>query len=260
MQRQHQQLHTHEKILRYELAQKRKLLNELKEELEYCREKWIQAREKNSTTEEQWKQLRKEFASRKPKQVDISSTESGYSDDKSSSDEEPAFENKVDLKLDATIREDKSIKDGPIECSERASVNNAEDADINLSISSIKNDNNHSSDTTDKTETVQSDKRQLIDEMPCTSSSSTTSTSDQTRFNLEEMLARREVRLKRMEEEGKELVTKVAKTTKRSVDICNKLENLHEIYRDDSNTNDNSDGVQSTSKSTKDVEDDETEQ
>ncbi|KRT79200.1 hypothetical protein AMK59_8292, partial [Oryctes borbonicus] len=37
MQKQHQQLHTQEKILRYELAQKRKLLTELKEELEYCR-------------------------------------------------------------------------------------------------------------------------------------------------------------------------------------------------------------------------------
>lgn len=46
MQKQHQMLHTQENILRYELAQKRKLLNELKEELEYCREKWLQAREK----------------------------------------------------------------------------------------------------------------------------------------------------------------------------------------------------------------------
>lgn len=90
MQKQHQQLHTQEKILRYELAQKRKLLTELKEELEYCRQKWLQARKQNSSTEEQWKQLRSEFASRKTSITDDinNSVESGYSDDKSSSDDE----------------------------------------------------------------------------------------------------------------------------------------------------------------------------
>lgn len=94
MQRQHQQLHTHEQILRYELAQKRKMLTELKQELEYCKEKWEQAREKNSTTEEQWKKLRKEFASRKNTTVEDSnnSAESGYSDEREcSSDEDVSF-------------------------------------------------------------------------------------------------------------------------------------------------------------------------
>lgn len=94
MQKQHQQLHTQEKILRYELAQKRKLLNELKEELEYCREKWLQAKEKNNTTEEQWKQLRTEFTSRKTAIVEDfnNSAESGYSDEReSSSDEEDLY-------------------------------------------------------------------------------------------------------------------------------------------------------------------------
>lgn len=87
MQRQHKQLHTQEKILRYELAQKRKLLTELKEELQYCREKWVQAREKNSDTMEQWKRLRSEFSSRKATMdTDYNSVESGFSDDKSSSD------------------------------------------------------------------------------------------------------------------------------------------------------------------------------
>lgn len=91
-------LHTQEKILRYELAQKRKLLTQLKEELEYSREKWAQAREKNTNTEQQWKQLRTEFASRKSTLNDDSndsnSAESGYSDDKecSSSDEEPSYD------------------------------------------------------------------------------------------------------------------------------------------------------------------------
>ncbi|XP_044010417.1 golgin subfamily A member 4 [Aphidius gifuensis] len=65
MQAQHQQLHTHEKILRYELQQKRKMLQELKQELEYCREKWESARQKNTNTEIEWRNLRREFAARK---------------------------------------------------------------------------------------------------------------------------------------------------------------------------------------------------
>ncbi|KAK3928093.1 Liprin-alpha-3 [Frankliniella fusca] len=65
LQAQHHQLHTHEKILRYELHQKRELLSELKQELEYCREKWESAREKNSQTDREWRLLRREFAARK---------------------------------------------------------------------------------------------------------------------------------------------------------------------------------------------------
>ena len=84
MQTQHQQLHTHEKILRYELHEKRKLLNELKQELEYCREKWERARQKNSESEEEWRKLRKEFASRKNQPLDLlnNSGESGFSDER----------------------------------------------------------------------------------------------------------------------------------------------------------------------------------
>lgn len=65
MQAQHQQLHTHEEILRYELQQKRKMLQELKQELEYCREKWESARQKNTNTELEWRSLRREFAAPK---------------------------------------------------------------------------------------------------------------------------------------------------------------------------------------------------
>lgn len=87
LRRHHHQLHTHEKILKYELQQKRKLLNELKEELEYCREKWEQAREKNTQSEKDWKKLRIEFSNRKlkPDLASINnSAESGYSDEKPS--------------------------------------------------------------------------------------------------------------------------------------------------------------------------------
>lgn len=82
MKQQHRQLHTHEKILRYELQHKRKMLNELKQELEYCREKWQRARVKNTQSEADWRQLRNEFAARR-QHLDSAnnSAESGFSDD-----------------------------------------------------------------------------------------------------------------------------------------------------------------------------------
>ncbi|KAH0814699.1 hypothetical protein GEV33_008091 [Tenebrio molitor] len=113
LQKKHQLLHTQEKILRYELAQKRKLLTELKVELEYSREKWQEAREKNSNTEKQWEQLRIEFASRKSGGGDDSnnSVESGYSDDKEecSSEDEPGYETDVSETNQKQDLEEKSV-------------------------------------------------------------------------------------------------------------------------------------------------------
>uniref|UniRef100_A0A1I8NLM5 Uncharacterized protein n=1 Tax=Stomoxys calcitrans TaxID=35570 RepID=A0A1I8NLM5_STOCA len=79
MQRQHRQLHTQEQILRYQLQQKRRLLHELKDELEYCRRKWQAARAKNDESQEQCNDLRREFARRKLEDAN-NSAESGYSD------------------------------------------------------------------------------------------------------------------------------------------------------------------------------------
>ncbi|XP_034832769.1 putative leucine-rich repeat-containing protein DDB_G0290503 [Maniola hyperantus] len=115
LRRHHHQLHTHEKILKYELQQKRKLLNELKEELEYCREKWEQAREKNTQSEKDWKKLRAEFSNRKLK-PDLAlinnSAESGYSDEKpsdesSESNDESAY---VELKMKCKKKLKKSFE------------------------------------------------------------------------------------------------------------------------------------------------------
>uniref|UniRef100_A0A0A1WJC6 Coiled-coil domain-containing protein 14 n=1 Tax=Zeugodacus cucurbitae TaxID=28588 RepID=A0A0A1WJC6_ZEUCU len=87
MQRQHRQLHTQEQILRYQLQQKRRLLTELKDELEFCRRKWAAARAKNDESQEQWNDLRREFALRKLEHAN-NSAESGYSDSGQASDEE----------------------------------------------------------------------------------------------------------------------------------------------------------------------------
>uniref|UniRef100_A0A182W9W7 Uncharacterized protein n=1 Tax=Anopheles minimus TaxID=112268 RepID=A0A182W9W7_9DIPT len=88
MQRQHRQLHTQEQILRYHLQQKRRLLSELKEELEYCRLKWSAAREKNIESEDQWKSLKADFAARRKQDSLNNSGESGYSDEQPSDEEE----------------------------------------------------------------------------------------------------------------------------------------------------------------------------
>ncbi|XP_046832731.1 uncharacterized protein LOC124430350 isoform X1 [Vespa crabro] len=104
MQAQHQQLHTHEKILRYELQQKRKMLQELKLELEYCREKWESARQKNTNTELEWRSLRREFAARKMLSVHDSvnnSAESGFSDERGddTDEEDETVEDRVRMGL-----------------------------------------------------------------------------------------------------------------------------------------------------------------
>uniref|UniRef100_A0A1Q3G4B9 Putative myosin-10 n=1 Tax=Culex tarsalis TaxID=7177 RepID=A0A1Q3G4B9_CULTA len=88
MQRQHRQLHTQEQILRYHLQQKRRLLSELKEELEYCRLKWSAARQKNTESEDQWRQLKADFAARKQQDSLNASGESGYSDEQPTTDDD----------------------------------------------------------------------------------------------------------------------------------------------------------------------------
>ncbi|XP_055540140.1 restin homolog [Wyeomyia smithii] len=91
MQRQHRQLHTQEQILRYHLQQKRRLLSELKEELEYCRLKWSAARQKNIESEDQWRILKADFVARKKQDSLNNSGESGYSDEQPTDDEDEEY-------------------------------------------------------------------------------------------------------------------------------------------------------------------------
>uniref|UniRef100_A0A182IW69 Uncharacterized protein n=1 Tax=Anopheles atroparvus TaxID=41427 RepID=A0A182IW69_ANOAO len=98
MQRQHRQLHTQEQILRYHLQQKRRLLSELKEELEFCRLKWSAARQKNIESEVQWRSLKADFAARRKQDSLNNSGESGYSDEQPSDDD-----------ADDTMRRQKSV-------------------------------------------------------------------------------------------------------------------------------------------------------
>lgn len=244
MQKQHQHLHTQEKILRYELAQKRKLLTELKEELEYCREKWLQAREKNTTTEAQWKQLRTEFASRKATVGDdfSNSLESGYSDERESSstdEEEPGY--------DTDVSESHNKVSSPEPVSEDVLYGDGDKTDeiivdvVRDEIAEIENENvvqevqevsvlEEKEDIKEvEAETVVIAKKEASSEMETEAVAPSTS-----KVTTEERASARDERLRRLEEETKLLMNKVSKTTLRSWQLDVKLENLHEKYGDGS--------------------------
>lgn len=78
------------------------MLNELKDELEYCRRKWALAREKNNESQTQWNSLRLEFSNRK--QIDANnSAESGYSDDPVSDEDNNDKESGIKRICDTTL-------------------------------------------------------------------------------------------------------------------------------------------------------------
>ncbi|XP_072399840.1 uncharacterized protein [Diabrotica undecimpunctata] len=266
LQKQHQMLHTQEKILRYELAQKRKLLGELKEELEYSREKWAQAREKNSNTELQWKQLRTEFASRRNTTVEDvnNSAESGYSDDREGlSDEEPGYETDVSECAQKT-GEDTENQDLEIEDLSEDNLPNQSDVlenTVDNNVSDVKSvcqsENNGNSRTltgqdnlvqceetkvtekekssstnecSDISKTRSSDSSQIETVNSLDRPSTSSSRVDDSRKAFEEMLAKKEARLKRLESQAESLVTQTTNTANRSIVISNRLDNLHETY------------------------------
>lgn len=88
------------------------MLNELKEELEYCRRKWTLAREKNNESQSQWNDLRSEFSKRK---LQDASGESGYSDepvsDDDNSDDEPgkAIRSELPTGGESSEKQDSSV-------------------------------------------------------------------------------------------------------------------------------------------------------
>ncbi|XP_075231107.1 uncharacterized protein LOC142329994 [Lycorma delicatula] len=109
---QHKQLHTQETILKYELQHKRLLLNDLKDELERCKEIWDMARKKNCQSEEEWRKLRKEFADRRKNRLINNSAESGYEDEESNST--PTEDSIDEQELDRIINRDSENVNGDL--------------------------------------------------------------------------------------------------------------------------------------------------
>ncbi|XP_066151114.1 early endosome antigen 1 [Euwallacea fornicatus] len=236
LQKEHQHLHTQEKVLRYELAQKRKLLITLREQLEYSREKRQEAREKNSKTEKQWKQLRVEFASRRNTLLSDefnNSPESGYSDEKCSSDDEPGYETDVSEsgaknnesnnmeEVEELMDEDmcsSNIPSNDVKCAEASSSEVSDSPTQQLPAPSLTSSLGGSPS------------HEVLDQESKNFSASSSFSNNEVQTSFEEKLALREERLKRLEGQCGELMEQVVNTNRKSVSISNKLDNLHEAY------------------------------
>lgn len=218
--------------------------------MEYSREKWQQAREKNVTTEKQWSQLRTEFAARRIVVDDgvnnNSSVESGYSDERESSstdeEDEPGYETDVFECNEKTL------------VSEETASKNQSQIDkcemFNLKQKNINKTSLEQSDSSDlillntlscKTDLKQNSEKTVnstLDNSASTSSINTQSSETSSIKASDEILAAREQRLKHLEGQCKQLVTKVKNTADKSVAISNKINHLHEIYGESSKIRD----------------------
>lgn len=264
LQRQHRQLHTHEQILRYQLQQKRRVLNELKDELEYCRHKWALAREKNNESEIQWKSLQREFANRKL--IDANnSAESGYSDDDSEIELNTAEELSTTIEDEGCTSQPEQIK----ECYE-AKFNIVEPkALMAVTVSKTSTELKPKPETAEEMfyrlsgyggegSTSQSTETASPDEQCSTSetngeSSTTVLPSAETALRPvilddqtngepsqitvsplteteEEYTARRSARLQRLEEQCRQLISNVTQTVDRGEQMNTQLDGLHRRY------------------------------
>lgn len=233
---QHRQLHTHEKVLRYELQHKRQMLMDLKHELEYCKETWDKAREKNKETEHDWEILRKEFALRKSRNVS-NSAESGYEEDESSqSPDISSSELEYDL---SPLSDGKKLGDLENELEDAASEATVielidmlefdqDDAPYNVP----KNDDVCAG--VSKSETSVSNDKEIVSESaalgPKSEEQHTHAESSKQHRTPEEILEARASRLRRLEQQCCSLLNQMALTSLRSDTLSTRLEELHEQY------------------------------
>lgn len=211
---QHRQLHTHEKILRYELQHKRHTLTHLKQELECCKETWDRVRQKNTQTEHDWELLRKEFALRKSRDAS-NSAESGYEDDESS--QSPDLSSS-DLEYDLS----------PLGDQQKPNDNEdaASDATVIELIDMLELDEDEPFDNADSAHTlstgnVPDSQISMLNEASDTDNSAGSS---------EAKFAARAARLRRLEQQCQSLLNQMALTSLRSDTLSTRLEELHEQY------------------------------
>lgn len=245
---QHRQLHTHEKILRHELQHKRQMLTDLKQELEYCRETWDRAREKNNQTEHDWELLRKEFALRKCRDA-CNSTESGYEDDENSQSPDISTS---ELEYDLSDSQKSSELDGPaVELEDAASdatvielidMMDFEDEPEfhetkvdDLVIRPVQESTEPSPSVSECSEDCS--RSPVAECLPTTEqlSISTSNSNDQASSSTkprssEEILDARAARLRRLEQQCRSLLNQMALTSLRSDTLSTRLEELHEQY------------------------------
>lgn len=215
---QHRQLHTHEKILRYELQHKRHMLTNLKQELECCKETWDRVREKNEQTEHDWELLRKEFALRKSRDAS-NSAESGYEDDESSqSPDLSSSDLEYDLPLDQRKSSDNELEDA------------ASDATVIELIDMLELDEDEPYNNADCAESTQSNSDELP-QPPISKEPEPAETTDNSAASSSEAkFAARAARLRRLEQQCQSLLNQMALTSLRSDTLSTRLEELHEQY------------------------------
>jgi len=228
MRTQHSQLRTSEAILRYDLQQKRKIVNELKEELQHCNDIWKKARSKTKESEDTWKELKDEFASRRRSRplaaddsMEMNSGESGYSDDRG--DDSGSTSEGEDITGDITGSELSSESlITPEETSRPGSSNFTE--------STVSDENENASSVISFgifTPTPEDPRRSQSQEVQ---DNIRNEQAEAPKVAFEEMLDARDARLTRMEEQASQLFRKVVRTSNMSVAISNRLEELHEQY------------------------------
>ncbi|GAB0097592.1 uncharacterized protein DMENIID0001_132470 [Sergentomyia squamirostris] len=220
------------------------------EELEYCRQKWAKAREKNEDSEVKWELLRREFAARKD---DSASAESGCSDNPSVSEEEDE-ENQGFEKTPDTLSEDEVIgaeKETVSETKTPARSETLEEMFNRISASVQDNPQGDISEsdappppylppppaTLASNENVRVD---LANSIPSTSRSGALLTE-----NEEEYTARRAARLKRLKVECKTFMVKMSVNREKGSQLSHQLDQVHTRFGE----GENNPGESSTSQS-----------
>ncbi|XP_065337104.1 FYVE and coiled-coil domain-containing protein 1-like isoform X1 [Cloeon dipterum] len=230
MRTQHSQLRSSEAILRYDLQQKRKIVNELKEELQHCNDIWKKARNKTKESEETWKELKNEFVSRRrgrplvtDDSTELNSAESGFSDDRGDDSASTSEGEDTSAEITGSERSSESAVT-PDETSRPGSSNFTEStiSDENENASSVKSYGTFTPRAASEAAQTQEEQENLLNEQ-----------AEAPKNDIEERLIARDARLTRMEEQASQLFRDVVRTSNMSVAISNRLEELHEQYGQD---------------------------
>lgn len=208
------------------------MLSELKQELEYCREKWERARQKNYESETEWKKLRREFAARKSKGCKPSSLndsgESGFSDEQNESGDDSDTERSgTESPVDQILVEEEEEEKGAATAESKVETNYSVPSTSNFIEELIKQSEQNLKQTTENLEETKLEECEEVNKVLRTISRARESGQTDDREKAREA---RDLRLKRLEEQCKLLVRQVDITKHKSNYLNTRLEELHEQY------------------------------
>lgn len=210
------------------------MLSELKQELEYCREKWERARQKNYESETEWKKLRREFAARKSKGCKPSSLndsgESGFSDEQNESGDDSDTERSgTESPVDQILVEEEEEEEekGAATAESKVETNYSVPSTSNFIEELIKQSEQNLKQTTENLEETKLEECEEVNKVLRTISRARESGQTDDREKAREA---RDLRLKRLEEQCKLLVRQVDITKHKSNYLNTRLEELHEQY------------------------------